>query len=529
MKRVTGTMLLASLIMVAGVSAPIMVAAQGSAAVTEGRGEERRVNIRVDSQEVLRAPGATYVISNPNVVEVTQSPDREDLVITGRRPGRSEVTVTLSDGRRVTYIVNVASGDIRDLGEVYQELSRLLADIPSVSLTRAGSVLIASGTIYSREEKRRYDNIVNRSPYNQVVIDQTSYDPVKYELQRILEEVHTDLRRENINDVHVALRDRVSGEIETVIAGRVQTASAHRRALNVVGNRLSEDVVDMVRVEDPLISVDTLILTLDDTKMDEVGNNDIFPLLARGTMTIPGAVTGAGTVGRFTLGYASRPVGLELQATQTSSYISRSFQATQVVKSGNEAVFQDGGTIYVAMTGFQAAELNEIQTGTNVVVTPELRDDGMIDVRIAIDVNNTTSVAGDRDLFEGTAEVSTIRTRRVLNETIVTINDGETIVVSGMDGEIFNQTNTGTPFLQRIPLVNLFFSDRSRSGDNMRSLLVITPTLRTSIFRDDDLRLVTDADKEEVDERRRDSSRRETGVGYYTGFQTQVPPPPESK
>lgn len=106
-----------------------------------------------------------------------------------------------------------------------------------------------------------------------------------------------------------------------------------------------------------------------------------------------------------------------------------------------------------------------LEVGTQIRVTPEITRDGLIHMQIAPKVSDgeINEITGVPD--ENTTEV----------ETTTIVRDGETILIGGLINVRKQRTRSGLPVLGKIPVVGLLFG-RKRSIDSKSELVVlITP------------------------------------------------------
>ena len=106
-----------------------------------------------------------------------------------------------------------------------------------------------------------------------------------------------------------------------------------------------------------------------------------------------------------------------------------------------------------------------VEVGTQIKVTPEITRDGLIRMKIAPKVSDgeINEVSGVPD--ENTTEV----------ETTTIVRDGETILIGGLINARKQRSRSGLPVLGRIPVVGLLFG-RKRAIDSKSELVIlITP------------------------------------------------------
>ncbi|MDO5554799.1 MAG: hypothetical protein Q4G68_13660 [Planctomycetia bacterium] len=120
--------------------------------------------------------------------------------------------------------------------------------------------------------------------------------------------------------------------------------------------------------------------------------------------------------------------------------------------------------------------------GTTIVVTPHIGDGEQLQLDFAIEFSN----------FSGTAQNSLPPPRHVDQvSSFVTIPDGYTVIVGGLNRQSYEEASKGLPWLEKIPLIKYLASMQSDSSIHT-SLFVF---LRPIILRDDkyqDLKYLSD-------------------------------------
>jgi general secretion pathway protein D len=124
------------------------------------------------------------------------------------------------------------------------------------------------------------------------------------------------------------------------------------------------------------------------------------------------------------------------------------------------------------------------QAGTEVTVTPHISEADYLQLEYTVALNNFTG--------QGSNGIPPPRQTNAVDST-VTIPDGSTIIVGGLNRQNFNKTVNAVPFLGEIPILEHLFSSRSESKE-LGTLFVF---LRPTILRDDqfaDLKYLSEKD-----------------------------------
>jgi type II secretory pathway component GspD/PulD (secretin) len=122
--------------------------------------------------------------------------------------------------------------------------------------------------------------------------------------------------------------------------------------------------------------------------------------------------------------------------------------------------------------------------GTTIDVTPHISEGDYLQLDFSIEFSSFES--------GGTASVPAPRNIDKVQST-VTIPDGHTVIVGGLNRISTNKSNSGVPVLQHIPVVGALFGNRSEDTEKSALFIFIRPT----ILRDDkfkDLKFLSERD-----------------------------------
>ncbi|MDA8156381.1 MAG: type IV pilus secretin PilQ [Actinomycetota bacterium] len=170
----------------------------------------------------------------------------------------------------------------------------------------------------------------------------------------------------------------------------------------------------------------------------------------------------------FFLGTANAlSLQISLNALETVGK-SRSLANPRVLTLDNQAAsIQQGTSIPVQTTSASGTSTQFVNANLNLQVTPRITPDGYVLLKVT---------AANDSLGDLTPQGYAINRKNVTTQALV--KDGETLVLGGIYTDSRSTTDTGVPFLSRIPLLNLFFKDRTETGPNPQELLIlITPKI----------------------------------------------------
>ncbi|MDM8550588.1 type II and III secretion system protein [Desulfobacterales bacterium HSG2] len=153
-----------------------------------------------------------------------------------------------------------------------------------------------------------------------------------------------------------------------------------------------------------------------------------------------------------------------LMSDNKARLISRPYISTL---SGKEAEINISSDRYVIVDeGEGATSTQSITAGVILKITPIVMADGRLRMEVSVEDSQFSAV--------NVSNVST-EVRKNSAKTVMQVEDGQTIIVGGL---VLNRTawsNTGFPFLRRIPILNLLFADRGRELEEKEVSIYVTP------------------------------------------------------
>jgi pilus assembly protein CpaC len=148
-------------------------------------------------------------------------------------------------------------------------------------------------------------------------------------------------------------------------------------------------------------------------------------------------------------------------------------QATVVTANGVEARYRSGGEVNVQVANGLTSTVQAISFGTNLTITPRFDPStSRVDVRV---------VAENSELVETGAPVPGRNISQV--ETLVNLQLGQSIVLSGMRGRTLTVGSNGLPGLAQIPVVGALFGSQSRREQENEMVVFLVPTVIEGMTR----------------------------------------------
>ena len=195
----------------------------------------------------------------------------------------------------------------------------------------------------------------------------------------------------------------------------------------------------------------------------------------------PGQVGGVGiATGSFAWDFVSRAVsgasaavsnqplpGLDMASRYGWAKVLK--HATVITSNGAQALFSSGGVQNFALSGGLANSIHPIKFGTDVQVLarfdPTSRE---LAVTIEADVADLTPPAADSRI--PSQNLSKLNTN-------VALKLGQSVVLSGIRTASARRSNTGIPWLSKIPVLGLLFGSVEKQTEDVEGALFIVPSV----------------------------------------------------
>lgn len=118
-------------------------------------------------------------------------------------------------------------------------------------------------------------------------------------------------------------------------------------------------------------------------------------------------------------------------------------------------------------------EIKFIDVGVNLVVTPQINDDGFVTMKIRPEISSRTGTL----ITPAGAEIPLVNTTFV--ESTVVVRDGNTVILGGLRRDDFNETSKGVPHLMDTPWIGNLFKNRQEAINKTEIVIFLTPKLIT--------------------------------------------------
>jgi type IV pilus assembly protein PilQ len=168
------------------------------------------------------------------------------------------------------------------------------------------------------------------------------------------------------------------------------------------------------------------------------------------------------------LGTDSTILNLRLSALETSGHGKIISTPRVTTLNGEKAKISQGTQIPYTVTSTDGQSNTEfIEAALSLEVTPVINPDGSI----ILEIKATNSTPGTQ--FGGDAP--SINSKEAATKVLV--RDGETTVLGGIFVEDEDVSETGVPWLNKVPILGHLFKSTSRTSNRSELLVFITPRI----------------------------------------------------
>lgn len=196
-----------------------------------------------------------------------------------------------------------------------------------------------------------------------------------------------------------------------------------------------------------------------------------------------GAAGAAGSFGGFSFAITGEDFGFLVRALQSDGSLEVLSRPQITVANNQEANITIGDSVpflqgsQVTDSGQTNSQVSYEDVGIKLLVTPHINPDGYVNLEVNPEISSLNS-GSNVQISEGlTAPTFTKRSA----ETVVTVKDGETIVIGGLIQTTEDERETKVPIVGDIPYVGNLFRAQTSSRRRTELLMVLT----VNVLRDE--------------------------------------------
>ncbi len=252
-----------------------------------------------------------------------------------------------------------------------------------------------------------------------------------------------------------------------------------------------KDLVKIMDVSKPQVMIEAKLVQVSTDYTEQLGiswggnwkasSNWIGDLSGNFSVNTPAATAGVpnqavpgGRANMPQIGSANTlQVFLTIDALETLSK-AKTLSNPKVLTVDNEAAsIQQGTTFFIPTVSQSGTQTQQVQATLSLTVTPKITPDGYVQLKV-----NATDNALLPNATVGTGSNSSpvVDTKSIT--TLALVKNGETLVLGGIYKTTINESETGVPFLSKIPGLGWLFKKTQMDGPHVSELLIfITPTI----------------------------------------------------
>ncbi|WP_244130289.1 secretin N-terminal domain-containing protein [Burkholderia sp. BCC0044] len=259
---------------------------------------------------------------------------------------------------------------------------------------------------------------------------------------------------------------------------------------------IAEKLVQLLDLPDPEVMLEVEILEVDRNRLSSLGIKypdqlTLTPLPSGSNNTLTLADLGRLTTAAVGATVPPLTVNASLTTTDTNLLANPRIR----VRSRETAKILIGDkvpniTSTSTATGFVSSNVQYLDVGLKLEVTPVIAADGEVEIKINLEVSN---IANQLTTSQGTIAYQ-IGTRSAA--TVLRLKDGENQVLAGLINDNDTHTANKIPGLGQIPLLGRLFSSHQNDGKKTEIVLSITPHLIRTIPNPDARLLAFDSGTE---------------------------------
>jgi len=442
---------------------------------------QEQVSITVGEKRVLNLPFAIESCKSDSSNVKIEHVAGTTFEVSGTSPGQAVITV-LAGGLVKEYHVTVYNSTL----QTYQELSRLLEEIPEVTLQMYDGGLVLRGIItqplhwdYFRRIMQSYDNrcqnYVSFIPDAKLITD----------LKKQLADAGFPVEEKSGPEYPGKLTMNLTGTVLTVRGylyseqgvQTVQSILSAQRWLNPDWNANNVTLQTDLKIAPAQIDLGVVFVGVKRTQLERFGNAQAdgtvltwdvvnwFKALYGGTMDVIDSHGSQHAGTSVTLKTNLKGSLVFFGQNGVSDF--RDAGHITLTSNGGESSFENGGTRQVKVYGENSADMKEIEFGLKYKAQAFLQEDNTVKLDIDLE-RSLPPVRDDDDYVQSKSKT----------KTSLICPLGQTAIIAGQKELTFTQSGpSGYAFLRHIPIINWFASSSEDKGEENQILILVSPEL----------------------------------------------------
>jgi pilus assembly protein CpaC len=414
------------------------------------RAEEVTVSVGASVRVPVPDGVRNVLVVTPGIIEARPSDDGHSVLVSGLATGNTELRIGRIQGPDIVDSVVVRA----DLNVALDQIKSLLADVEGLTISVVGDKIVLKGNILTKADYDEVSKVVEAYP--KVILNLSSFDRStmnKYVEEAILKDI-------NMDDVSA----RVMGDT-VILQGIVYSQADSDRAVEMAKLRVP-NVKNLLHIQDVMVETDVKFIEVSADASENIGSN-ILDASNGGGIGLGAGASGQGGSGQghFPISFgasATAAMKLQLMIGNGTGRVAASPHIS--TKSGEVGSFQSGGTKYFSVSGNVGGSLQSVDYGVILKVKPTMQGKDKILNEVTVEVSFPVPDSQGVLTLQKYSSVCTSLCRV-----------GESMVLSGVVQQISSGSGDKAPILGDVPLLNLFFSNKTTSKRHDEFVILVTP------------------------------------------------------
>ena len=442
---------------------------------------QEQVSITVGEKRVLNMPFAIESCKSDSTNVKIERVTGSTFEISGTSPGQAIIEVHAA-GLEKEYHVTVYNSTL----QTYQELGRLLEELPEITLQMYDGGLVLRGIVtqpihwdYFRRIMLSYEgrcnNYVSFIPDAKLISD----------LKKQLTDAGFPVGEKSGPECPGQLTMNLTGTVLTVRGylyseqgvQTVQSILSAQRWLNPEWNGNNVSLQTDLRIAPAQIDLGIVFVGVTRTQLERLGNSmadgtvltwDVigwFKALYNGSMEVIDNHFSQQGGGSATLKSNLKGALVFFGNNGISDF--RDAGHITLTSNGGESSFENGGSRQVMVYGENSADMKEIEFGLKYKAQAFLQEDNTVKLDLDLE-RSLPPVRDDKDYVQS----------KTKTKTSLLCPIGQTAIIAGQKELTFIRNGpSGYAFLRHVPVINWFASSEEDKGEEIQILILVSPEL----------------------------------------------------
>lgn len=296
---------------------------------------------------------------------------------------------------------------------------------------------------------------------------------------RTIENVSSSIPAELMTGVSVKEFPELNGFIVSGARRSVEELKRFLSTVDVIVPMVQIDVMILLTSKDHTVSTG-ISAGIGDESISTGGI--LFPELdvQLGAQTLNDILAGINGFGIINLGQLTPNFYLSLQALENNNIVNVESTPKLATLNGNEASITIGEVTYYQQETVQiiSAVQNQNIQSSKIWTPTEANLQVLIKPFVSSDDKVTLTISLEQTDFAGKVDPTAPPNKTTQTfESMVRVNDGEVILLGGLEKKSKSDAGSGVPILSRIPIIKWFFSSRTKTKEKSKLHILIKTTV----------------------------------------------------